>query len=96
MPPNAIEELELAMDRMETELEPLKNFVLPGGNPIVSYAHLGRTVCRRAERRLAALMEDEKVDANLLIYLNRLSDFLFMASRYLTKELGAEERVWKP
>jgi cob(I)alamin adenosyltransferase len=96
LPPNAIEELELAMDRMETELEPLKNFVLPGGNPIVSYAHLGRTVCRRAERRLAALMEDEKVDANLLIYLNRLSDFLFMASRYLTKELGAEERVWKP
>ncbi len=96
LPAECITELENAMDAMDAKLEPLKNFVLPGGNPIVSYAHLARTVCRRAERRLAALMEEEKVDVNLLIYLNRLSDFLFMASRHLTKELSAEERVWKP
>jgi len=95
LPSVAVSELEEAMDRMDAELEPLKNFVLPGGNSVVSYAHLARTVCRRAERRLAALMEEENIEIELLIYLNRLSDYLFMTSRYLTKRLKAEERVWK-
>ena len=100
-----IELLERAIDKMDEELEPLRNFVLPGGHVYVSYCHLARTVCRRAERLCVALAHgttkpspSQASDAmNISIkYLNRLSDYLFMLSRKMAKDLGAEEENWLP
>lgn len=88
--------LEKAMDRMDAELPPLRNFVLPGGHESVSTAHICRTVCRRAERRVAALQEEEARYARELKFLNRLSDYFFVVSRYLSQALNIEERPWKP
>lgn len=93
---NAEEALERDMDRMDEELPPLRNFVLPGGHEHVSLAHLARTVCRRAERRVAALMHEEDKGKEALIYLNRLSDYFFTLSRFLTQRLKVEETPWKP
>lgn len=87
--------LETAMDAMDAELEPLRNFILPGGHITVSYAHLARTVCRRAERLCVTLQQTETLDARLIQYLNRLSDYCFVLARYLTKTLGATEVTWK-
>ena len=81
---------------METLLPPMKSFVLPGGHQSVSFCHVARTVCRRAERLTIALDSQEKVDALVIQYLNRLSDYLFVLSRKMTSELGAEETPWKP
>ncbi|MBR9921108.1 MAG: cob(I)yrinic acid a,c-diamide adenosyltransferase [Bacteroidetes bacterium] len=89
-----IEKLEKAIDRMDADLPPLKNFVLPGGHPVVSYVHLARTVCRRAERATVALGQQEPVEERLVKYLNRLSDYLFMLSRHMAKALGVEEVLW--
>jgi cob(I)alamin adenosyltransferase len=89
-----IEVLEKAMDDMDTELPALKNFILPGGHTTVSYCHLARVVCRRAERLAVALNEAEGVDEMVLKYLNRLSDYFFVLSRKLAKDLKAEEVVW--
>jgi cob(I)alamin adenosyltransferase len=89
-----IEVLEKAMDDMDTELPALKNFILPGGHTTVSYCHLARVVCRRAERLTVALNEAEGVDEMVLKYLNRLSDYFFVLSRKLAKDLKAEEVVW--
>ncbi len=91
-----IELLELAIDAMEENLEPLQNFVLPGGHPAVSQAHIARCVCRRAERIVVHLDEASAVDARIPKYLNRLSDYLFVLCRTLSKHHGAEERPWKP
>ena len=98
-----IELLEKAIDEMDEVLEPLRNFVLPGGHVYVSYCHLARTVCRRAERLCVALnhshASDTSSNANELIaikYLNRLSDYLFSLSRKIAKDLGAEEVNWFP
>lgn len=88
--------LEKEMDKMDTELPPLRAFVLPGGHQSVSYAHLGRTVCRRAERLVIRLAEEEEVNPMVVKYLNRLSDYLFVLSRKMTQELGSEEITWKP
>lgn len=76
--------LEAEIDEMNAALEPLRSFVLPGGTPSAAYLHLARTVCRRAERQVTALMEGphERVNEAALRYLNRLSDFLFVAARY--------------
>jgi cob(I)alamin adenosyltransferase len=93
---NAEADLEKDMDRMDGELLPLRNFVLPGGHEQVSLAHLARTVCRRAERRVAALMHEENKGKEALIYLNRLSDYYFTLSRFLTQRLKVEETPWKP
>ncbi|MEM8895754.1 MAG: cob(I)yrinic acid a,c-diamide adenosyltransferase [Bacteroidota bacterium] len=88
--------LEDAMDTMDESLPPLKNFVLPGGAPQVSHAHIARCVCRRAERQVI-LLADEVTVADLIIqYLNRLSDYLFMLSRMIAVEVKAEEIPWKP
>jgi cob(I)alamin adenosyltransferase len=87
--------LEKEIDAMEVQLPPMKSFVLPGGHQSVSFCHVARTVCRRAERLVIALDAQEKVDALVVQYLNRLSDFLFMLSRKMTAELGAEETPWK-
>lgn len=91
-----IEILEKEMDKMDAELPPMRTFVLPGGNVVVSHAHVCRTVCRRAERRCVELMQHEQIEAIIVKYLNRLSDYFFVLSRYLTQKTGAEEIPWKP
>ena len=88
--------LENKMDEMEKSLEPMKFFVLPGGNQIVSFCHVARCVCRRAERAVLQLAENEKVDQLIYKYLNRLSDYLFVLSRKFTQDLNASETPWIP
>ena len=89
-----IETLEQAMDEMDQELPALRNFILPGGHTLVSFCHIARTVCRRAERLVVALAETEKVPAVIMKYLNRLSDYLFILSRKLAKDLNVDEVTW--
>jgi cob(I)alamin adenosyltransferase len=91
-----IQVLENEIDSMEANLPPLKNFILPGGHPAVSFCHVARCVCRRAERLVVALNLEEPVEPMVLQYLNRLSDYLFVLSRKIGQDLGAEEVVWKP
>lgn len=88
--------LEKEIDFMDAQLPAMKSFVLPGGHQSVSFCHVARTVCRRAERLVIALDATEKTDALVIQYLNRLSDYLFMLSRKMSAELGAEETPWKP
>ncbi len=87
-------ELETWIDALETELEPLRNFILPGGARAAALLHLSRTVCRRAERAVITLGEREPVDALLVRYLNRLSDFLFVLARVVNKRAGVTEPQW--
>jgi cob(I)alamin adenosyltransferase len=89
--------LETEIDRLNAELAPLKSFVLPGGSAAAAYLHLARTVCRRAERLVAELKDKpgESVTPEVLKYVNRLSDFLFVASRYANGK-GARDVLWKP
>ena len=94
--PCDIEALETAMDEMDATLPALKNFVLPGGHQSVSFAHLARCVCRRAERIAIALHETEPLDEPAIKYLNRLSDYLFVLGRKMAQELNAEEIKWEP
>jgi len=91
-----IEILEHRMDAMDETLPPLKNFILPGGHLTVSFCHIARCVCRRAERLVVALALEEPIDERIIRYLNRLSDFLFMLARKLSRDLGAEELIWAP
>ena len=92
-----VELLEKEMDRMDTALPPQTHFILPGGHPTVSQLHITRCVARRAERCIVRLeLESLEVDALILKYLNRLSDYLFVLGRYAAKALGAEEIAWKP
>lgn len=91
-----IQFLEEEIDAMEAELTPLRFFILPGGHPSVSICHVARTVCRRAERLATALQEQEKSFMMVIKYLNRLSDYLFVLSRKMAKELGVEEVAWRP
>ena len=91
-----IVELERAIDACEHELEPLKSFILPGGTPKAAALHVARTVCLRAERRVVALAAGDVVAPTVLVYLNRLSDFLFVAARRENHEAGAPERPWRP
>lgn len=88
--------LEKEIDAMDAQLPPMRSFVLPGGHQSVSFCHVARTVCRRAERLVIALDAQEKTDPLIIQYLNRLSDYLFMLSRKMTAELGVEETPWKP
>ncbi|MCS6980137.1 MAG: cob(I)yrinic acid a,c-diamide adenosyltransferase [Flavobacteriales bacterium] len=98
LPGDAVTALERAMDQMEQSLEPLRYFILPGGHPLVSAAHICRTVCRRAERRVTALQEadPENVSPGILEYLNRLSDYFFMLARHLARLSRTQEIPWKP
>lgn len=89
-------DMEKEIDAMETELPPMRSFVLPGGHPSVSFCHVTRTVCRRAERLVTALHQSEPVDPLIIQYLNRLSDYLFVLSRKMARELNAEESPWVP
>ncbi len=88
--------LENAIDDMNNVLPPMQNFILPGGNVAASYAHVCRTVCRRAERDCVELTQTEEVPEIIVKYLNRLSDYFFVLSRYITKETGSEETPWRP
>jgi cob(I)alamin adenosyltransferase len=88
--------LEKEMDEMNEVLPALKHFILPGGNTVVSYCHLARCVCRRAERLVVQLAEDSFVDSNITIYLNRLSDYLFVLGRKLNADQGTVENIWNP
>ena len=88
--------LEESIDEMETHLSPLKHFVLPGGHPTISLSHLARTVCRRAERRVITLHREQPVQEIILVYLNRLSDYLFVVGRFVAHRLSVNERYWIP
>lgn len=89
-----IEALERSIDHYNEVLEPLRSFILPGGGPTGTAAHLGRTVCRRAERELVTLMASESVRAEALRYLNRLSDWLFVVARAAALRFGYDEVLW--
>ena len=88
--------LENEMDIMNDTLPPMTHFVLPGGHSTVSYCHIARCVCRRAERLATNLNEFSPVESNVLKYLNRLSDYLFVLARKLSHDLGADEVKWIP
>lgn len=88
--------LEQRIDEFEEELPPLKAFVLPGGHPIVSYCHIARTICRRAERRAILVSEHHQTSPLVVQYLNRLSDYLFVLSRKLSKDFKVLEILWEP
>ncbi|MFX0558217.1 cob(I)yrinic acid a,c-diamide adenosyltransferase [Maribacter sp. CXY002] len=91
-----IKNLEDAIDEMEQYLPQMTHFILPGGHTSVSYCHIARTVCRRAERMASILFENTAFDKEVLAYLNRLSDYLFVLARKLSKDLKAEEIKWIP
>jgi len=88
--------LEEHMDAMDSQLSPLTNFILPGGNTASAFCHVARTVCRRAERRLVDLATRDEVEENLIVYLNRLSDYFFVLGRYLCYKMGSQELLWHP
>lgn len=91
-----VELLEKEMDSMDVTLPELRFFVLPGGHQAVSFCHVARTVCRRAERLVVAFAEEVEVEEIIITYLNRLSDYLFVLSRKMAHELQVEEISWKP
>jgi cob(I)alamin adenosyltransferase len=84
------------MDAMDKELPPLRNFILPGGHPAISQAHICRTVCRRAERCTVALAREAAIPPELVRYLNRLSDLFFVLARWLGHRLGVADTPWTP
>lgn len=88
--------LEDKMDEMDLELPEMKFFVLPGGHTTVSYCHIARCVCRRAERVIALLHEHDFVAGLVSVYVNRLSDYLFVLSRKLSQDLNVDEQAWRP
>ena len=89
-----IRELEGAIDSCERELDPLRSVIVPGGTPKAAALHLARTVCRRAERSVVALAREEELPEMVVVYLNRLSDLLFMLARVATRSAGAAEVTW--
>jgi cob(I)alamin adenosyltransferase len=89
-----ITQLEQAIDDGEAELEPLKAFILPGGTPKAAALHVARTVCRRAERAVITLQREAEVPQIVIVYLNRLSDLLFVLARVATRRAGAGEVTW--
>jgi len=91
-----INNLEKWIDDMDEVLDPMKSFVLPGGHTTVSYCHIARCICRRSERISVELSNHENVPEIILTYLNRLSDFLFVLSRKITKDLNVKEHPWVP
>lgn len=98
--PKLVEEditrLEVEIDKIDEALPEMKHFILPGGHSTISFCHIARCVCRRAERSVIKLSKNEQVEEIIYRYLNRLSDYLFILSRKLTKDLGAQETPWIP
>lgn len=95
--PTQVERLEQEIDQLNAELQPLRSFVLPGGTPAAAHLHLARTVCRRAERLIVELAADDRevVTPTVIQYVNRLSDFLFVAARFVNSR-GAADVLWEP
>ncbi len=89
--------LEIQIDQMTLQLPPLKDFILPGGSSLAAHLHFARTVCRRAERHTSAFAQQNSIHENLLVlrYLNRLSDYLFVAARFANHCLNSKELLWK-
>lgn len=92
----AIEQLEREIDQYNTTLPALRSFVLPGGSRICAELHVCRTVCRRAERTLVTMKHAEEIPIEAMLYLNRLSDAMFVWSRWVNQALGVEEALWQP
>jgi cob(I)alamin adenosyltransferase len=88
--------LEKTIDELEGHLKPLSNFVLPGGSPVAARIHFARTVCRRAERAIVRLSRNEDIGEGIIVYLNRLSDLLFVLARYANHIAKVPETKWKP
>lgn len=86
--------LEQALDELNEQLTPLKEFILPGGHNAASHCHVARTICRRAERRMVSLMKEENINPFALQYINRLSDLLFVIARTINKENNIKEPMW--
>ena len=86
--------LEKAIDKMTSKLKPLKNFIIPGGNKLVSFTHLARCICRRAEINITRLNEEENLNKEILYYINRLSDYLFTLGRFFSKTLKISDLKW--
>lgn len=95
LPIAAITRLEQDIDRLSEALPPLRNFILPGGHPLVSQCHVARCVCRRGERLCVALHHNEPINEHILQYLNRLSDYLFVLARYVAQVMKVEEVTWQ-
>ena len=89
-----ISTLEKEIDRMQNTLPPLSNFILPGGSITASHCHIARTVCRRAERRVVALNNFVEIESQLVVFINRLSDYLFALSRFINFKSGNSETTW--
>ena len=92
---NRVGEIELEIDKIEQELSPLHNFILPGGSKIASMLHFARTVCRRAERSVVTLSKKEKINPQIIVYLNRLGDLLFILARFTNRKKRVDEVIWK-
>jgi cob(I)alamin adenosyltransferase len=93
---NMASALEDAIDKFETELDPITFFILPGGSIEASLLHISRTIARRAESAATLLSKDQIINPIVLVYLNRLSDFLFVAARLINKRLGIKDVAWRP
>ena len=96
MDDEVVTRIEMTLDRFNAGLPPLRDFILPGGNPAAAACHVARAVCRRAERRACTLARQEPVNPASLRYLNRLSDLLFVLARVLAREGGGSEVLWRP
>ncbi len=91
-----VDYLEKRIDEIDASLEPLRSFVIPGGHPAISQAHIARTVCRRTERVILRLMHEEiPRDDSIAVFYNRLSDYFFVLSRYIAQQLGINQPPWK-
>ncbi len=93
--PKRIEELEHEIDKIEEELPKLTNFILPGGHIVAASLHHARTVCRRTERRIVTLSKSEQINEDIIKYMNRLSDFLFVLARFVNYKKKHEEKIWR-
>ena len=89
-----IDFLENEIDEIDKNLSPISKFTIPGGHILISYLHIARCVCRRAERKISYVNEIDKLDPNIIAYINRLSDLLFILSRYYCKKLNVKELYW--
>jgi cob(I)alamin adenosyltransferase len=94
VPPERVQALEEAMDVRDAQMPPLRAFLLPGGTPLAAFLHVARTVCRRAERAVVGLSQTSEVDPGVVVYLNRLSDLLFVLARFENLRDGRKEEQW--
>ncbi len=95
IPPKRVSEVEAEIDGMEADLPPLHHFIVPGGSKTASLLHLARTVCRRAERAIVALSQKEKVNPDIIVYMNRVGDLLFVLGRYENYRKKLPEKTWR-